>query len=73
MNIYVITIAGNRFYFIGDLSEQECKIIEQTCIQLSLEVEQFDTEEALNQLLKLLDHSILDKIKLSKIKYVFRI
>lgn len=73
MNIYIVTIMGNRFYFYGELSEEECEIVEMLCKEISAESKESDLEELLKIFQNSLDSSLSKKIELAKVKYVFRI
>lgn len=73
MNIYIVTIMGNRFYFYGELSEEECKIVEEICKRISSDRIETDVENKIKLFQKMLESSIAEKIKLVKVKHVFRI
>lgn len=73
MNIYILTIMGNRFYFYGELSEEECEIVEMFCKEISSENKETNSEELLKIFQNALDSSISKKIELVKVKHVFRI
>jgi len=73
MNIYAITISGEKFYFLGELLEQECVCIEQECKRISQKELQLSAEEVLSNLLRILDPRLVNKMIFLKIKHVFRI
>lgn len=73
VNIYILTIMGNRFYFYGELSEEECEIVEMFCKEISSENKETNSEELLKIFQNALDSSISKKIELVKVKHVFRI
>lgn len=73
MNIYILTIMGNRVYFYGELSEEECEIVEMLCKEISSENKETNAEELLKIFQNSLDSSLSKKIELVKVKHVFRI
>lgn len=73
MNIYAITISGEKFYFLGELLEQECVSIEQECKRISQKKLQLSAEEVLSNFLETLDRSLVNKMLFFKIQHVFRI
>lgn len=73
VNIYIVTIMGNRFYFYGELSEEECEIVQILCKKISSGSKETDAEELLKIFQNSLDSSLSKKIELAKVKYVFRI
>lgn len=73
MDIYIVTIMGNRFYFYGELSEEECKIVEMLCKDIASEYKETDEQELIKIFQNSLDSSISKKLKNVEVKYVFRI
>lgn len=73
MNLYVVTIAGNRFYFRGDLSESECKNVEKLCDQIASERIDEDVEKLARMFQTSLEKILGNTVEFVKIKYVFRI
>lgn len=73
MNIYIVTIMGNRFYFYGELSEEECETVEKLCKDIALVYKEIDEQELIKIFQNSLDGSISKKLKHTEVKYVFRI
>lgn len=73
MNLYVVTVAGNRLYFSGELTEKECEIVEKICNGISCQTIENNAEKKLEIFKNSLDRSLMDKIEFAEVKYVFRI
>lgn len=73
MDIYIVTIMGNRFYFYGELSEEECEIVEMLCKDIASVHKETDEQELIKIFQNSLDSSISKKLKNVEVKYVFRI
>lgn len=73
MDIYIVTIMGNRFYFYGELSEEECEIVEMLCKDIASVYKETDEQELIKIFQNSLDSSISKKLKNVEVKYVFRI
>ena len=73
MNIYIVTIMGNRFYFYGELSEEECETVEKLCKNIALVYKETDEQKLIKIFQNSLDSSISKKLKNVEVKYVFRI
>jgi len=64
---------GNRFYFYGELSEEECDTVEMLCKDITSMYKESDKQKLLKIFQKSLDSSISEKLKHAEVKYVFRI
>ena len=73
MDIYIVTIMGNRFYFYGELSEEECEIVEMLCKDIASVYKETDEQELIKIFQNSLDSSISKKLKNVEVKDVFRI
>lgn len=73
MDIYSVTICGDKFYFYGNLSEEECDIINHVCNDLSLQSGGKEGSDLFEEFIFNSNKLLRDKIFRIKIKQVFRI
>lgn len=73
MNIYTVMICGDKFYFSGNLSEEENKIVNKACKSLSSKATKSNTDLLFHELLNILNAKVKEPVSQIKIKDVFRI
>lgn len=74
MRTFAVFIAGEKFYFQGDLDDFECLTVEQLCKRKATEENISNTpNELFNELISDISSNLGKKISPIKINYVFRI
>lgn len=73
MDIYTVMICGDKFYFSGNLSEEEIKIVNKACKSLSEKATKSNADVLFHELLNILNAIVKEPVSQMQIKNVFRI
>ena len=73
MNIYAVTIYGDKFYFYGNLSAEECEIIMHICSDLSEQCGEKGTIDLFENFMHKSNNLLRNKIFQIRVKQLFRI
>lgn len=73
MEIYTVTICGEKFYFSGNLSKEEIKIANKVCEKMSVKAIKLNADIIFCEFLNILNAIVKEPVFQIRIKAVFRI
>ncbi len=73
MKLYVITIRGHKYYFMGNLDSNDLEDIKDFCNQLASTAHSAAPKELFMQLLNHIESKLNQSVDIINISYIFRI